>query len=90
MTDESNVIHTPHMLVGEFPGLSMSHARRLIAQGAVKMNGVTVTDLEVDLDTIPGGEDEPVVIEVGRNLTSEALLKVLETNQAVLDAEARS
>lgn len=77
-------IHLPAALVGEFPGLSRSHARRLIAQGAVQLNGQVVTDLDVDLDTIPG---DPVEITVGRNLTSEVLLKVLEANQAAIDAD---
>ena len=76
-----SMIHLPSALVGEFPGLSRSHARRLIVQGAVRLNGVVVTDLEVDLDTIPG---DPVKFEVGRNLTSEALLAILEANQEAI------
>lgn len=67
-------IHLPSALVGEFPGLSRSHARRLISQGAVRLNGVVVTDLDVDLDDIPG---DPVEIKVGHDMTAESLLQVL-------------
>lgn len=79
----SAVIHLPAALAGEFPGLSRSHARRLIAQGQVRLNGRVVTDQDVDLDTIPG---DPVEITVGRNLTTEALLRVLEITQDAIEA----
>ncbi len=56
-------IHLPAVLSGEF-GISRSEARRAIAQGGVKVNGVVVTDLDLDLSTVPAGD--PVAIELGR------------------------
>lgn len=49
--------HLPKVISDEF-GLSMSEGRRLIAQNAVKVDGKTHTDLEV--------EDEDFELQVGK------------------------
>ena len=46
-------VHMPAFLAGAF-GTSTSDARRLLAQGAVKVNGVTVSDLDVPRATLEG------------------------------------
>jgi S4 domain len=57
------LIHLPAVLADQF-GVSRSEARRVIVQGGVKLNGKTVTEMDVDLDSISGGEE--VAIEMGR------------------------
>jgi tyrosyl-tRNA synthetase len=46
-------VHLPSVLAAEF-GLSTSEARRLIGQGGVKLNGETVSDLDVPRATLEG------------------------------------
>ena len=53
-------VHLPALLADAF-GLSTSEARRLIAQGGVKLNGDPVTDLDV-----PRGRLEGAVVQAGK------------------------
>ena len=53
-------IHLPTVIRDEF-GLSTSDARRLIAQGGVKLNGTTVTELDVPRSRLGG-----VLLQVGK------------------------
>jgi len=46
-------VHLPAALAAAF-GLSTSDARRMIGQGAVKLDGTTVTDLDVPRQTVVG------------------------------------
>jgi tyrosyl-tRNA synthetase len=46
-------VHLPAALAAWF-GLSTSEARRLIAQGAVKVDGETATELDVARDALSG------------------------------------
>jgi tyrosyl-tRNA synthetase len=47
-------VHLPALLVELFRVPSTSQARRLIAQGGVKLNGDVVSDLDVPRSTLPG------------------------------------
>jgi tyrosyl-tRNA synthetase len=53
-------VHLPALIRDEF-GLSTSDARRLIAQGGVKLNGSTVTELDVPRSSLEG-----VLLQVGK------------------------
>lgn len=57
----TSIMHLPQLLSDEFE-ISTSEARRIIAQGAAKINGEVVTDLDVDLDAL----GDIVKIEIGR------------------------
>jgi tyrosyl-tRNA synthetase len=46
-------VHLPALLAAEF-GLSTSEARRLIAQGGVKVDGDVVTELDLPRDRLAG------------------------------------
>jgi tyrosyl-tRNA synthetase len=47
-------VHLPALLVELFRVPSTSEARRLIAQGGVKLNGDVISDLDVPRSTLPG------------------------------------
>jgi tyrosyl-tRNA synthetase len=47
-------VHLPALLVELFRVPSTSEARRLIAQGGVKLNGDVVSDLDIPRSTLPG------------------------------------
>ena len=47
-------IHLPAVLVDHLGVGSTSEARRLIAQGAVKLDGELVSDIEVDAERLDG------------------------------------
>jgi tyrosyl-tRNA synthetase len=51
----------PHILLGAGTAESTSEARRLISQGAVKVNGEKITDVHREL--APGG---PYILQVGK------------------------
>jgi tyrosyl-tRNA synthetase len=46
-------VHLPALLAQQF-GLSTSDARRLVAQGGVKVDGKAVVELDVPRDTLDG------------------------------------
>jgi tyrosyl-tRNA synthetase len=50
---EGDPVHLPALLAGAF-GLSTSEARRMIAQGGVKLNGVVVSELDVPRADVAG------------------------------------
>jgi tyrosyl-tRNA synthetase len=50
---EGDILHLPAVLAGAF-GLSTSEARRLIAQGGVKVDGSQVDELDVTRDALSG------------------------------------
>jgi len=50
---EGDPVHLPAVLAGAF-GLSTSEARRLIAQGAVRLNGDVLGELDVPRATLAG------------------------------------
>jgi tyrosyl-tRNA synthetase len=52
LTDDDPV-HTPALLSGAF-GISTSEARRLISQGAVRINGDVVSELDIPRKTLEG------------------------------------
>ena len=58
---EGDPIHLPALLVERGLAPSTSEARRLIAQGGVKLNGDPVTDLDV-----PRGRLEGAVVQAGK------------------------
>jgi tyrosyl-tRNA synthetase len=51
---EGDPIHLPTLLVEQLGVQSTSEARRLIAQGGVRINGALVTDLDVPRSGLPG------------------------------------
>jgi tyrosyl-tRNA synthetase len=57
---EGDPVHLPALLAEQF-GISTSEARRLIAQGAVKVDGRPVADLDVSRDLLAGS-----VVQAGR------------------------
>jgi tyrosyl-tRNA synthetase len=57
---EDGAVHVPALLADAF-GLSKSEARRLIAQGGVKLAGDELTELDVPADRLDGA-----VLQVGR------------------------
>ena len=50
---DGDPVHVPAVLANAF-GLSTSEARRLISQGAVRLNGDVVGDLDVPRKTLDG------------------------------------
>ncbi|MGH3132512.1 MAG: tyrosine--tRNA ligase [Gaiellaceae bacterium] len=56
----SDPVHLPSLLADAF-GLSTSEARRLIAQGGVKVDGATVAELDLPRDTLANA-----VVQAGR------------------------
>ncbi|MCZ7587923.1 MAG: tyrosine--tRNA ligase [Gaiella sp.] len=50
---DGDPVHLPAVLAGAF-GLSTSEARRLIAQGGVKLDGATVTELDASREGLAG------------------------------------
>ena len=55
-----DLLHLPAVLAASF-GMSKSEARRLIAQGGVKINGSVAADLDVSRDTLDGA-----VVQAGK------------------------
>jgi tyrosyl-tRNA synthetase len=51
---ERDPVHLPALLVELFPVSSTSEARRLIAQGGVKLDGTVVSALDVPRNALPG------------------------------------
>jgi tyrosyl-tRNA synthetase len=51
---EGDPVHLPAVLVGQFGVGSTSEARRLIAQGGVKINGEPVSELDVPRSRLEG------------------------------------
>jgi tyrosyl-tRNA synthetase len=57
---DGDPVHLPAVIAGAF-GLSTSDARRMIGQGAVRIDGVTASDLDVPRDRLEGA-----VLQVGK------------------------
>jgi tyrosyl-tRNA synthetase len=57
---DGDPVHLPALLANAF-GISTSEARRLIAQGAVRVNGAAITDLDV-----PRADLEGAVVQAGK------------------------
>jgi tyrosyl-tRNA synthetase len=51
---DGDPVHLPALLVKLFPLSSTSEARRLIAQGGVKLDGAVVSELDVPREALPG------------------------------------
>lgn len=49
----AQTVHVPHLIRNRF-GVSASEARRLLAQGAVKLEGQRITDLDIDASEVIG------------------------------------
>ena len=57
---DGDPVHLPAALAGAF-GMSTSEARRLIAQGGVKVDGAVVTELDVPREALGG-----VIVQAGK------------------------
>jgi tyrosyl-tRNA synthetase len=51
---EEDPVHLPRLLADQF-GMSTSEARRLIAQGGIRLDGTVVTDLDLPRSALEGG-----------------------------------
>jgi len=76
------MIHLPAVLSGEF-GIARSDARRRIALGRVKVNGVVVTDMDIPM---PEG-DGAVAIELESRPTEDAITNLLAAQADALAME---
>jgi tyrosyl-tRNA synthetase len=66
---DGETVYLPRLLVEHLGVASTSEARRLIAQGGVKLDGETVTDVEVDAGRLDG-----VLVQAGKRRFARILL----------------